>query len=321
MSLAAVAPVSVFEQFDADCWSGNIPAPQHYTVEIPSSLISRFSNFFNDNPPPEDADLAAYVHDMGTHEQFTQQVRSVLFRFCGFVVTSAVPEEWLQDRRARAYYAWLCTHVGRLNYKLGPFYEVYDRGPETYTLTTRYSDTHFSHGFHTDGTGRAGMPDVVGLMCIRQAVNGGENHLSNVMDVHQRLFNTEHRALVELYKPIMRDCVVPENADPQEVLHAHTYPVFQWGEQGRGFTFRYMRRWIEVAYRRLNETVPEELAAALDTLDKELIDPANTLTLKLKKGEALLFNNLRLAHDRSAFSTDPVGNRLMLRAWLDVNFK
>jgi len=321
MSLAEIAPVSLFEQFDGDCWAGRIPTPQQYAVKLPQSLIAKFNSFFNSNPPPADAELDAYVHDMGTHSLFTQQIRSALFRFCGFVVTGATPEEWLQDRRARAYYAWLCTQVGRLDYKLGPFYEVYDRGQENYTLTTRYSDTHLSHGFHTDGTSRNTMPDVVGLMCIRQAISGGENHLSNVVDVHQRLLDTAYNSLIELYKPIMRDCTVPAGFTPEQILRAHTYPVFEWGAQGRGFTFRYMRRWIDVAYQRLNETIPAKLITALDALDRELVNPANMLTLKLKKGEVLLLNNLKIAHDRSAFSTDLVGNRLMLRAWLNVNFR
>jgi len=259
---------------------------------------------------------AAISRTAGPHLiELTKRVASALFADFGVAIVDGIPLDWLQGDRARELFACLCLQLGELDYQRGPFYEVFDRGEATYSASTRYSDTSLSHGFHTDSTAVDILPDVVGLLCVRQSAKGGETRLVNMNEVHEILRHKHPALLAPLYREMIRDRAVSE-ADPASFdrLLRNRYPVFRYHRDARAVTFRYMRKWIELGHAKAMIPLSDAEVLALDALDSAMEDERLVFSTRLSEGSILFANNRMIAHDRTAYVDLPECKRLMLRA-------
>ncbi len=195
-----------------------------------------------------------------------------------------------------------------------------------------FSEVDTESGWHTDGASKNNVYDVIGLMCIYQAKDGGKLQVTNAAHaLHSLKQNVPEFLLYELMRPIPRDIL--ENKEfknpakkstkflrstvilPERIMQ-NAYPIFD--VNGNRMRFRYMRYWINTGHRKAKLKVPTLLQIAMDLLDEQL-DQSRCLDRQLTSGEMIFVNNAILAHNRTPFKDLPgVPKRHQVRAWVQI---
>ncbi len=187
---------------------------------------------------------------------------------------------------------------------------VRDLGASSTDPNTRIYQTSERQTFHTDSA------DVVGLLCIREAREGGRSLLVSAETIYNRMRELRPDLLEKLFDPIATDRrgEVPEGAKPWMEI-----PPLSW-HAGR-LTVFYQRQYIDSAQRfegamRLTPAHVE----ALDLFDALANDPALHFGMQLEPRDMqFVCNHSRLQH-RTGLSISPNRNRRrhLLRLWLSV---
>lgn len=187
---------------------------------------------------------------------------------------------------------------------------VRDLGASSKDPTTRIYQTSERQTFHTDSA------DVVGLLCIREAREGGLSLLVSAETIYNRMRALRPDLLEKLFDPIATDRrgEIPEGAQPWMEI-----PPLNW-HAGR-LTVFYQRQYIDSAQRfegamRLTPAHVE----ALDLFDALANDPALHFSMQLQPGDMQFVYNHSQLHDRTGFVDwpEPDRKRHLLRLWLSV---
>ncbi len=197
---------------------------------------------------------------------------------------------------------------------LGATYgEVKGAGKDGGTFLSSYART-LSNGalrFHTDRC------DVVGLLCVRQAAQGGVSTLASSPAVHNAMLARRPDLAAALYRPVWRSRLGEEAGG--ETL-AYPLPVFDQrpGPDGRGrFTSHYSLTYIEAA--QLRSDVPRLEPAQREAIDMLMKLAAElSFEMRFQPGDIQLINNHVIYHGRTPFEDDAAAgqDRLLLRLWL-----
>lgn len=178
--------------------------------------------------------------------------------------------------------------------------------------TGRYSDSREGGHLHTDGPHRPGRPpEAFAMLCVRQSPSGGALLLVQADRVVSLL---DPDTVEVLRRPFLFD-QREEGADPVPRR------LLRQGDDGR-WQFTYLRQYIEAGHRHHGAAaLSARERAALDRLDAVLDglagEDAGHRRVKLQPGQAVIVDNRRLLHGRTAFAdTDADHGRLMLRTWL-----
>lgn len=172
----------------------------------------------------------------------------------------------------------------------------------------RIYQTNQRQTFHTDSS------DVVGLLCLHEAAEGGDSMLVSAAAVYNEMLYRDADLAHCLFEPIATDRrgEVPPGEDPFFLI-----PVLNWFDDA--LTVIYQRQYIESAAR--FDDAPKitgHQRAALDLFDEIANDPAMHLTMRLQPGDIQFVHNHSLLHDRTGFVDDPVAPRHLLRLWLSL---
>ena len=187
---------------------------------------------------------------------------------------------------------------------------VRDLGASSSDPNTRIYQTAERQTFHTDSA------DVVGLLCIREARQGGRSLLVSAETIYNRMYELRPDLLEKLFDPIATDRrgEVPEGSQPWMNI-----PPLNWHE-GR-LTVFYQRQYIDSAQRfdgamRLSPAHVE----ALDMFDALANDPNLHFGMQLQPGDIQFVYNHSQLHDRTGFTDWPelAQKRHLLRLWLSV---
>jgi hypothetical protein len=229
----------------------------------------------------------------------------------GFVLIRGLPIAGTPLPAVEALLWGLGTHLGTAvsQTRDGSFIgHVCDRGKDLHKPTVRGHQTSAALAFHSDRT------DVIGLLCVRPAREGGASGLVSTPALHE-VIRARRPDLLEVFYggfPNHRRGEEEQGEPPWTML-----PVFSVTEGA--FVCRYLRRFIEDAGRfpdapRLTVRQQE----ALDYLDELLTDPRLVFEMDLEAGDLLLINNHVTLHSRTAFTDhdEPERRRLLLRLWL-----
>jgi len=187
---------------------------------------------------------------------------------------------------------------------------VKDIGADANDPNSRIYQTNERQTFHTDSA------DVVGLMCVNAAKQGGESLLVSAESIYNRMRNECPELLAALFDPIATDRrgEIPEGAEPFMEI-----PVFNWHA---GFlTVFYQRQYIDSA-QRFDEAMrlsPVHIEA-LNKLDQLANDSDLHFGMQLEPGDMQFVYNHNQLHDRTGFLDWPDKNkrRHMLRLWLSM---
>ncbi|HEX4740669.1 MAG TPA: TauD/TfdA family dioxygenase [Caulobacteraceae bacterium] len=229
----------------------------------------------------------------------------------GFAVIRGLDPASLDRRECAAAFLGLGAHLGNArpqNARGHILGHVKDLGRSAADPTARLYQTHERQTFHTDSC------DVVALMCLQPAREGGRSSLVSSVTLHNETRSSRPDLAACLFRPIETDRRGEQG--PGE-LPFFEIPVFNW-HQGY-FAAIYQRQYIE-SVRRLPGVPPltDEQVEALDRLDALANDPRLHLEIDFQPGDIQLVNNHVLFHDRTAFEDwpEPERRRHLLRLWL-----
>lgn len=243
------------------------------------------------------------------------RVSQSLYTGHGLYLLRGLPvHEWGVLRSAVAY--WLLSLAlgvpvpqNRAGHVLG---HVKDVGSDPRQPTTRLYQTSAAQPYHTDSC------DVVGLLCLQQATQGGNSQVVSSAAVFNALADASPHLAAVLLQPfhVDRKGEVPAGKD-----NTFCMPVFCTAPDGR-LVSMYDRSFIAAAAARWPGTVPPLTALqleALDAADALAASPALRLDMRLCPGDLQLLHNHTIWHARGAFTDGGPGKRSgrhLLRMWL-----
>jgi hypothetical protein len=214
---------------------------------------------------------------------------------------------------AAAIFCGIGAHLGRARSQNAAGHilgHVRDTGANAADPRTRIYQTSARQTFHTDSA------DAVGLLCLREAMEGGDSLLVSVESIVNRMRAERPDLLARLFDPIATDRrgEVPDGMKPFMEI-----PPLSW--LGGHLTVFYQRQYIDSAQR-----FPEAMrlttahVEALDMFDALANDPKLHLRMRLLPGDMQFVYNHGQLHDRTAFRDwpDPAWRRHLLRLWLSL---
>ena len=298
-------------------WTGRdmMAAPERWTYRLSDADVAEIENaatIFIDSGRP----LGQITRDLFPLPKFgvwLESLRETLIHGIGFQLITGLPVETYSGDMRATIFCGIGSHIGRARsqnaagHLLG---HVRDVGADINDPNTRIYQTTSRQSFHTDSC------DVVGLLCVREAMSGGDSMLASSMTAYNEILKRRPDLAPHLFLPVATDRrgEVPENEDP-----FFTIPVYSWH---RNFlTCIYQRNYIDSAQR--FETAPRLSAQqleALDLLDNIVNEPDMHLRMRLQPGDMQFVYNHSLLHDRTGFTDWPEAEkrRHLLRLWLAV---
>ena len=231
----------------------------------------------------------------------------------GIEVLRGLPVASYSQQFAATVFCGIGAHIGSARSQNAAGHilgHVRDLGASSSDPSTRIYQTSERQTFHTDSA------DVVGLLCIREAREGGRSLLVSAETLYNRMQALRSDLLEKLFDPIATDRrgEVPEGGKPWM-----TIPPLSWHE-GR-LTVFYQRQYIDSAQRfggamRLSPAHVE----ALDMFDALANDSDVHFGMQLKPGDMQFVYNHSQLHDRTGFVDWPAPSqkRHLLRLWLSV---
>lgn len=243
--------------------------------------------------------------------QHLEELRKTLINGIGFEIIRGLPVDNYSQEMAAAIFCGVGAHLGSARSQNAQGHilgHVRDIGADASDPNTRIYQTHERQTFHTDSA------DIVGLLCLRDAKEGGDSLLVSAETIYNRMRAECPELLERLFDPIATDRrgEVPEGMQP-----FMTIPPFSWHD-GR-LTVFYQRQYIDSAQRFPDamRLTPDHVAA-LDRFDALANDPALYLTMRLQPGDMQFVYNHSQLHDRKGFVDwpDPSDRRHLFRLWL-----
>lgn len=240
-------------------------------------------------------------------------LRSELMNGRGFGLLRGIPvESWGIEKSAAAFMG-IGAHVGQLRsqnamgHVLG---HVRDLGRRSADPSVRVYQTSERQTFHADSA------DVVGLICLHDALEGGESLLVSAVTIFNEMRQRRPDLAALLFEPIATD---RRGEIPEGMLPYYLIPVLSWHQNK--LTVMYQRQYIDSAQR--FDDAPQLTAdhmAALDLFDTLANDPHLHFRMRLQPGDIQFVYNHHLLHDRTGYIDRPEGEarRHLLRLWLSV---
>lgn len=224
----------------------------------------------------------------------------------GFIVVRGLSaDRYNEDELAILYYG-LGLHMGRpvTQNQRGELIGVVANVGDQTQKSTRVYETNAYLPYHTD------LSDVVGLLCIRKAREGGLSSLVSAATIYNEILEKYPEYLSLLYRPFWCDHLGDE-------LPTLT-PIFSHHE-GK-LSCRYLRAYIELGQERRELPLSRVEVEALDLFDKLIHDPALRLDMMMEPGDIQFCNNYAVMHSRTHFEDfdEPEKRRKLLRLWLKM---
>ena len=225
---------------------------------------------------------------------------------CGFMVLRGLPVQRYDDNALKSVYYGIGLHLGtpvRQNPRgdlLGEVQAVGDPADKR----TRVYETNLYLPYHSDPS------DVVGLLCVRRAREGGLSALVSVARIYNEIL-AKYPQYLGLY---YRTYYFEHLCEPRPSLS----PIFSFHE-GK-LSCRYLRQYLELGSEIMGMPLSKVEIEALDLFDQLMHDPDIRLAMMLEPGDLQFANNYAVLHSRNGFEDheDPAQRRRMLRLWLKM---
>lgn len=258
-------------------------------------------------------EIAAADFPLSSFGAHLQTLRHKLLQGNGVEVLRGLPVAGYSQQFAATVFCGIGAHLGSARSQNAAGHilgHVRDTGASSKDPNARIYQTAERQTFHTDSA------DVVGLLCIREAKEGGRSLLVSAETLYNRMRALRPDLLEKLFDPIATDRrgEVPEGAKPWM-----TIPPLSW-HAGR-LTVFYQRQYIDSAQRfdAAMRLTPEHVQA-LDMFDALANDPELHFSMQLQPGDMQFVYNHSQLHDRTGFVDWPEANkkRHLLRLWLSI---
>ncbi|MEU5189494.1 TauD/TfdA family dioxygenase [Streptomyces klenkii] len=232
----------------------------------------------------------------------------------GFTLLRGLPVERWSLEEARLAYWGIALHLGtpvsqNAAGELIAHVKDYGEGEVTESATRAYR-TRSELPFHTDSS------DIVGLLCLRQAGEGGVSTLASSMTVHNHLL-AHHRELLGLYyRGFVYDRRLEEGSDELPYYRNAVYGYFHDQLSCRF----YMTHYIDSAVPKSGIPLSGIERHALRLFQDIAGMDEHRVEMTLRAGDLQLLNNNVVIHGRSAFRDEPGRRRDLLRLWLNTRY-
>ena len=257
---------------------------------------------------------------------FFDDVRDELENGCGMVKLRGLDVgRYSEEELRRIWYALGC-HLGTPMYQNRSgeaMRDIRDEGmgvgAALYGATVDASGKQFlSSGARTLSSGQLRFHtdrcDVVGLLCVRQASEGGISKLASSATVYNEIRKRRPDLHALLCRPIPRSRF-GEEAGGEHV----TYDLPVFGVREGKLTSHFSLTYIENAQmmphvRKLTDAEHEAIQMLMDVAEEECFE------MRFEPGDIQLLNNHIVYHGRTAFKDDEAKgqDRMLMRLWLSV---
>lgn len=236
-----------------------------------------------------------------------------LLHGAGFEVLRGLPIEKYTQEFAATIFCGIGAHLGSARSQNAQGHilgHVRDTGASSADQNARIYQTSERQTFHTDSA------DVVALMCLRTAKQGGASLLVSAESIYNRMLEQRPDLLEALFDPVATDRrgEIPEDAKPYMEI-----PPLSWHKQK--LTVFYQRQYIDSAQRFESAMrLTDKHIEALDMFDALANDPELHLEMQLQVGDMQFVYNHSQLHDRKGFIDwpEPEKRRHLLRIWLSL---
>jgi len=226
--------------------------------------------------------------------KYIDALKSKLLHGNGVEVIRGLPVDSYSIEVAACIFCGIGSHLGSARSQNAQGHivgHVRDLGLSSSDPNNRIYQTSERQTFHTDSA------DVVGLLCLKKAKQGGESLLVSALSIYNRFKVTRPDLLPLLFEPIATDRrgEIPVGEKPYL-----TIPVFSW-HQGH-LTVFYQRQYIDSAQR--FEDAPrlsDKHIEALDLFDSLANDSSLHFSMQLEPGDMQFVYNHSQLHDRTGF--------------------
>lgn len=224
----------------------------------------------------------------------------------GFVVLRGLPVERYTEEEINILYYGIGLHMGmpvRQNPKGDLLGLVMNVGDVT-KKTTRVYETNLYLPYHSDPS------DVVGLLCVRKARQGGLSSLVSVAAIYNEIL-AHHPEYLGLYYRCWYFSHLCEDLPSLSPIFSH--------HMGK-LSCRYLRQYIELGHEVRKLPLSRVEVEALDLFDEIMHREDMRLSMMLEPGDLQFANNYAVLHSRNEFEDHGVHalNRKMLRLWLKM---
>jgi hypothetical protein len=224
----------------------------------------------------------------------------------GFVLVRGVPVERLRTEQAELFFWWLGLQIGTpgmQNEKGDLLGHVLDVKPAT---EARLYETSKAIRYHCDAA------DVVGLLCLRKAREGGFSRIASSVTIFNRLLAEEPGLAARLFAHHALDTHSERGIDLVRVppcrFSRGTLRTFYHGDYFRTGASK-LGRDVDAEHR---------LFDAYDAIGER---PDVRLDMDLEPGDIQFVNNHTIVHARTAYvdHDEPSLRRHLLRLWLSLD--
>ena len=240
-------------------------------------------------------------------------LKQTLLSGAGLEVLRGLPIENYSQAFCATIFCGMGAHIGSTRSQNADGHilgHVRDIGADANDPNSRIYQTCERQTFHTDSA------DVVGLLCIREAKEGGKSLLVSAETIYNRMKQECPDLLEKLFDPIATDRrgEIPAGAKPYMEI-----PVLSWYEGN--LTVFYQRQYINSAQRFDGAMcLSPEHVESLDMFDALANDPELCFGMQLQPGDMQFVYNHSQLHDRTGFLDwpDPSQRRHLMRLWLSI---
>jgi hypothetical protein len=292
----------------------------HPNAWTPDGGVERFWRHLSEAELAALDDLIAKTRDVDpvkvTREQFSDPVidalademREIILNGAGVVILKGVtPDRYSEEDMKRLYWG-LGTHLGRGLPQSRQMEMLGLVQEEEANPMIRGYRSSAALGMHTDAF------EIVGLMCVRRAEEGGESSLASALTMHNKILSERPELLEALYEGYY--FVLQELQFTDRPTTAEKIPVFsnKDGVVSVNAASSYMRHAAELR----KEPFPADLDEALKYFDQVANREDVRAEFLLDDGDVMLWNNYTHLHSRRSFKNSTERKRLLLRLWLEV---
>jgi len=231
----------------------------------------------------------------------------------GVVLMRGFPVERYNTDELRRLYWGMGAHMGTAesqNIDGELMQDISDRGFDYTKTEHRGSMTAAKLRPHCDIT------DVVGLLCVRTAKEGGKSTLCSSSTVYNEVFDKHPEFLPVIHSGFRFDLDGKgPTGHPKEVTNP--LPIFSWCD-GQ-LSCRYNQKAIEEGAEKIDQPLNDLQQAAVAFIGDTAVRPDIQYEMDFRPGDIQWLNNYVILHSRTVYVDHGAADkkRLLLRLWLN----
>jgi len=232
----------------------------------------------------------------------------------GFVLLRGLPVARYDDRTVRDIFWGLGCHWGMAvtqNVAGDAIAVITDQGLDANKPGVKPSMTNAEQRPHSDPA------DVVALLCVRGAAEGGLSRIASSMTIYNRLLGERPEDLDCLYRGFHHDLRGDESAEAPFGCTPVPIPVYRW--YGGMLSCVFNASSAKTAEKRMGKPIPEREMAVLEQIVELAQSDELRLDMVFEPGDIQLLNNHTIVHWRTGYKdhSEPERKRRLYRLWLN----